>query len=173
MLNRAAEFFSGGQTLPQLLQSEFNQGFALGVALAVVIILAMLILKILFWMMFRTRRCREIALETAGGNVQISHRAIDAAVQADLSDLKGLSVENLRIFRKGKRFSMQIKCTFSAASGSNFPETAQVIRERTQKLLQETFGIHSINRIDIRLETLTALPPKDQKSADRETLPTA
>ena len=31
MLNRAAEFFSGGQTLPQLLQSEFNQGFALGV----------------------------------------------------------------------------------------------------------------------------------------------
>ena len=44
MLNRAAEFFSGGQTLPQLLQSEFNQGFALGVALAVVIILAMLTL---------------------------------------------------------------------------------------------------------------------------------
>ena len=170
MLNRAAEFFSGGQDLPQLLQGEFNQGFLLGVSLAVAMILLMLVLKIIFWMIFRTRRCREIALDAGDGTVSISHKAIDTAVRSEVSGLPGMSVESIRVLRKGKRCKMQIRCGFSTAAGSSFPELTRIIRERVQKMLQETFGIDCISKIDIQLETLeTAAHARAEESPAKET----
>lgn len=148
----------------QILQSDFNRGYIAALALVLALLLALLILKFLCWLAFRTRRCSEIIVPRRDGDIVISRDAVTIAVSRELKAFPELDVRRIRLFRRGKIYLMTLFCTYNGGSG--IPSLADGLKPRLLNALKDTFGIDSLKRIKVVVEKLDETAMEKRPTAE-------
>lgn len=142
----------------ELISNDFNYAYMLGVGTALVVIITILLLKILTVLFFRTRRCREITVGAADGDVMIAGTAIESAVNAVLADFPALDLRDFKLYRSGKRYILSLVCNFDATNKANFPEEIKTLKTAIFTCMKDLFGVENVRQIRIRLEKLAIEP---------------
>ena len=101
---------------------------------------------------FRRRRCSQIVVSTPAGNLTISRNVIEGTARRVLRDIGELDVRRIRLYRKGKNYSLLLCCTFFDG-GKSVPDIAEGIRNEIRDTLQNLFGIKTLRRIDFHAAT--------------------
>ena len=79
----------------QLLSSDFNRGYAAAIGLVFALLLLLLALKIIFKLLFRTRRCGAIPVRCPTGDLVVSRGAIENAARQVLDEFPQLAVRRI------------------------------------------------------------------------------
>lgn len=160
----------------QLLSSDFNRGYAAAIGLVFALLLLLLIVKIIFKLIFRTRRCGSIPVRCPTGDLVVSRGAIENAARQVLAGFPQLAVRRIMLYRRGKRFSMTLCCSFSA-EGKGLPAISDEVKPRIIEMLHRVFGIDSLQEIRFQIEALSSEIPfdddgeKPEKQADNAIVP--
>ncbi|MGE4565581.1 MAG: hypothetical protein AB7F32_11970 [Victivallaceae bacterium] len=137
----------------ELLNNDFNRGYILGVGVVLTVILLILFLKIVFAMLLRTRRCREITVRAADGDTLISYAAIEDTLRHAMIRFPAFNIHEVKLFRRGKAFYfLELYCHFDTAAGPAFPQQSSEAKKLIFETLSGTFGIESVRQVKIRLE---------------------
>ena len=145
----------------QLLQSDFNRGYIAALVLYMALFIALMILRFLLWLAFRTRSCSEIVVPRRDGEIVVSRDAVTMAVAHELEAFPELDVRKIRLFRRGKEYLMTIFCTYGGGDG--IPAVSDGFKPRVLDSLKRTFGIESLKRIKLVVEKMDARAMKQSK----------
>lgn len=148
------KYFSDLAAWQELLSGDFNRGYLSGVLLVLAVVLLLLVIRIVLGILFRTRRVRSILVPAADGDVMISQNAVIAAVDTMLTDFPDLMVDSLKIYRKGRQYSLLLHCRFRVDDASVFPDVAQKMKDAVFAGMRERFGVDSLRKIRIVLTEL-------------------
>ena len=146
----------------ELLRSDFNRGYVAALVLVLALLLAMLILKFLCWLAFRTRRCSEITIPRRDGDIVVSREAVAAAVERELRAFPELNVRKIRLFRRRRAYLMTLCCAYGGGDG--VPALADELKPRLLSVLKTTFGIETMKRIKVVIEKLDGSAPEPLKA---------
>ena len=145
------------ETWRMLLQDDFCRGYITAVTLMLALLLALLILRVICWFVFRVRRCSEMIVRGPDGELVISRDAAAALVDRELRAYPELKSSKLRIFRKGKEYRMVICCAYDGAAG--IPALIEAFKQQLFTAFKDTFGVTSLKRIRIVIEKLNSFAP--------------
>ena len=137
----------------QLTGNEFNRGYLTALALVFGILLVLLVLKIVFWICFRTRRCGNVVVRSAAGEVIVSRDAVCALLRRELRGFSQLEVRNIRIMRRGGNYFLHLHADFHTGE-NGLQVVLDEVRPRLLAALKETFGIVSIKQIKLMIDEL-------------------
>ena len=90
------------ETVDNILKSDFNCGFISAVSIILFIFLLVLAIRILAFIFFRSRRCNKIMVQSGGGTLIVTRKAIESVIRAELAAFSQISVRKLVLYRKGK-----------------------------------------------------------------------
>lgn len=172
-VHKAIEFFAcpeflkffniNPETVDNILKSDFNCGFISAVSIILFIFLLVLAIRILAFIFFRSRRCNKIMVQSGGGTLIVTRKAIESVIRAELAAFSQISVRKLVLYRKGKAYSLKLCCQF-ARDGVGMPEITQQLTPRIKEVMNRLFGIDTMNKIDIIIERLRS--EDDDSDAD-------
>lgn len=148
--------------------NDFDRGYVIGVALALLVLVSVLALKIVFRLVFRSRRCREIVVRSADGDIFVTYGALNDALFSELESFEALKVRDIRLSRVRGRYFLDIFCTYDVSDDGRFPEEARLIKARIFDALREHFGIVSVCAVRIRLEHVTGQAASRNDSGEKE-----
>ena len=151
----------------QLLSSDFNRGYAAAIGLVFALRLLLLIVKIIFKLIFRTRRCGAIPVHCPTGDLVVSRSAIENAARQVLAEFPQLAVRRIMLYRRGKRFSMTLCCSFSA-EGKGLPAISDEVKPRMLEMLHRVFGIDTLQEIRFQIEALSSEIPHEETDTSSE-----
>jgi len=137
----------------RLLSNDFARGYLAALSLFVAIFVLVLLIRIFFWLCFRTRRCSNVVVPGEGGDIVISRDAVTAVLEQELKAYPQLMVHRIRITRRGQKHFLALYCAFSTKAGS-IPELLQEIKPRLQDTLKDVFGIKSVKSIRVVIEDM-------------------
>ena len=137
----------------QLFSSEFNCGYFAALALVFAVFAVLLVLKILLWLFFRTRRCGSITMKYPDGEVVVSRDAVTALLQNELRDFSQLEVESIRIYRRGEMYYLHLNADF-LVGGKGLQEVLDEAKPRLLAALEETLGITNVKKIKVVIHDL-------------------
>ena len=100
------------QNWQTLLRSDFNRGYLCALALVAALLVVLMIIKFIWWLIFRERGCSRVTIRHSDGDVVVSRNAVCAAIEGVLKDIPALKVRKLRIFRRGSRYSITLLSSF-------------------------------------------------------------
>ncbi len=142
-----------------LLQDEFNSGYVAGLAVALLVIVLFLLLRLIFAIRYRTRGTKSLTVPSATGDVVIEAGVLIAAVGAITRQFPALTVREVKLFQqfRGRRYLLELCCAFDAQTGDQFPALAEQAKRALFTGLTELFNIRNLTRIKIRLRDFT--PP--------------
>jgi len=141
------------QAWKTLLESDFNRGYLAALVLVLALTAALLILKFVLFMMFRTRRASSVTVNTPEGDIVVTRDALGEAVTRELERYPELYLRKLRLFRRGKAYMLTLSCEFRGSSGG-VPDVAGQLRPQLKEKLKQFFGIESLRSIKIVVEKL-------------------
>ena len=141
------------ETVDKVLQSDFNCGFISALAVVVLLLLLPLAVRILFFFIFRTRRCNKVLVPSADGDLVVTRKAIESVVRAELTSFTQITVRKLVLYRRGKKYSLKLFCLF-ANDGVGLPEITQKLKPRVQEVMNKLFGIDTMTGISICIERM-------------------
>lgn len=144
------------RTWERLLASDFNRGYLAALALVLALILVLMILKLMWFIAFRTRRASTVTVTHPDGDIVVSREAIFEAVSRELFDYPELRLRKLRLFRRGKYYMLTLLCEFRGASG--IPGMAEELKSRLRERLKQLFGLENLKSVKIVIEKLAASP---------------
>ena len=168
----------------QLIANDFNRGYLAALALVFAFLLVILLLKFLLWLLFRTRRCGSVVVESPDGEVVISRDAVTALLRRELSEFSQLEVRTIRILRRGRRYFLRLYADFRTG-GKGLQAVLDEVKPRLLDSLRETFGITCVKKIKVTIEELidtgdsgksspaepeTETPPADRSAAPEVTV---
>lgn len=153
-----------------LLESEFNRGYLAALVLVLALVVALLILKFVFFLMFRTRRAANVTVKSPDGDIVVTRDAVCEAVVRELERYPELELRKLRLFRRGKAYLLTLDCEFRGSRG--VPEVAERLRSQLREKLKELFGIESLRSIGIVVEKI-AVPKEAESAAGSDPAPAA
>ena len=137
----------------ELFNNDFNLGYAMGVALVLGLLILLVILRIVLRLVFRRHRCGSIVVPDSEGELFISCDAVEKAARSVLEHFKELDVRRIRLYRQGKSYQLLLFCTF-IGGGRGLPELSGEIRPLLIETLGRLFGIHSLRKVQFRIDTL-------------------
>lgn len=137
----------------ELFNNEFNLGYAMGIGLVIGLLILLVILRIILRLLFRRHRCGSIVVPDAAGELIISSEAVEKAARSVLGNFKELDVRRIRLYRQGKSYQLLLFCTF-VGGGRGLPELSREIRPQLIETLERLFGIHSMRKVQFRIDTL-------------------
>ncbi len=141
----------------ELLNNDFNRGYMLGVSVVLSVILLILLLKIIFALLLRTRRCREVTVRAADGDMLVSYAAIEETLRSAMVRFPAFHISEVKLFRRGKScYFLELFCNFDTSAGRAFPQQSAEAKKLIFETLFSTFGIESVRRVKIRLEGVGA-----------------
>jgi len=147
------ECFASLSEWRELLNNDFNRGYLLGVGVVLTVILLILLLKIIFALLLRTRRCREITVRAADGDMLVSYAAIEDTLRHAMTRYPAFKLHEVKLSRRGKSYYfLELYCHFDTAAETAFPQQAVEAKRLIFETLAKTFGIESVRRVKIRLE---------------------
>ena len=136
-----------------LAGSEFNRGYLAALALVFGCLLAALLLKFLLWLIFRTRRCGNVVVESGNGEVVISRDAVTSLLRRELRDFSQLEVRTIRILRRGKNYFLHLYADFRIGE-KGLQSVLDEVKPRLLESLRETFGITCVKKIKVTIEEM-------------------
>ena len=142
------------ETVDKVLQSDFNCGFISALAVVVFLLLLILAVRLVFFFIFRTRRCNKVLVPSADGSLIVTRKAIESVVRAELAKYAQITVRKLVLYRRGKRYSLKLFCLFSG-EGAGLPEISQELKPRIREVMNNLFGIETMAEISICIERMT------------------
>ena len=167
------ELFSS-ELYRELFNNDFNLGYVMGVCLVIGLLVLLVILRIVLRLVFRRHRCNSIVVPDTEGELIISSDAVEKAARSVLENFRELDVRRIRLYRQGKSYQLLLFCTF-LGGGRGLPELSGEIRPQLIETLGRLFGIHSLRKVQFRIETLEesslpeiqspAIPVKEAASA--------
>ena len=137
----------------QLTANEFNRGYLAALALVFAFLLAVLVLKFVLWIVFRTRRCGNVVVETGCGEVVISRDAVAALLRRELREFSQLEVRTIRILRRGKVYFLHLFADFHTGE-KGLQSVLDDVNPRLFEAMKETFGITSVKKIKVTIEEM-------------------
>lgn len=140
-----------GEFCKMLFENEFNRGYLAGVSFVLGLLVFFVVIRLILMFLFRRRRCGQIVVPTPAGDLTISRNVIEGTARQVLRDIGELDVRRIRLYRKGKNYSLLLCCTFFDG-GKGVPEIAEGIRAEIRDTLQTQFGIKTLQRIDLHVE---------------------
>lgn len=165
------KYFSDLSAWQDLLAGDFNRGYLSGVVLVLAVVLLLLLIRILLSFIFRNRRVRSIVVPASDGEVMISQNAVVAAVGGMLAGFPELIVDSLKIYRKGRMYSLLLHCRFQVGEAAVFPDVAQKMKEAVFAGMREQFGVDNLRRIRIVLTELEGNKLPKAETAASDTVP--
>lgn len=141
-----------------LWEGDFNRGYICGVALVLLIVLLMLAIRLIVSIAFRTRRCKELTVSVPDGDVVVSLSALADCVMATLRSFPALQVRDVRLYRSGGTYWLELFSAFDASGAMNFPNEISAVKQQIFEALKNTFGIDNVRKIRIRVEELSGVP---------------
>ena len=139
----------------QLLSSDFNRGYAAAIGMVFALLLLLLVLKVIFKLLFRTRRCGAIPVRCPTGDLVVSRGAIENAARQVLDAFPQLAVRRIQLYRRGNRYLMTLCCSFSA-EGKGLPAISDEVKPKMQEMLHRVFGIDTLQEIRFQIEALSS-----------------
>lgn len=148
-----------------LWADDFCRGAISALAIIVAVSLLYLILKLLFWLKFRKRRCHEIEIDLPEGKVKISENALTAALRSELAGFSQLDIRKILIYSRKNKYFFVIRTTFSDRDGSTgMPELFAAAKPLLIQRMQELFGVSQLDDITFIVEKFS--PKKSSDPAD-------
>jgi len=140
-----------GEFSKTLIENDFNRGYLVGACFVLGLLVLFVVGRLILMFVFRRRRCSQIVVSTPAGNLTISRNVIEGTARRVLRDIGELDVRRIRLYRKGKNYSLLLCCTFFDG-GKSVPDIAEGIRNEIRDTLQNLFGIKTLRRIDFHVE---------------------
>lgn len=142
------------RTWETLLTSDFNRGYLAALALVLALIVALMILKLVWFIAFRTRRASTVTVRHPDGDIVVSREALAEAVSRELLNYPELQLRKLRLFRRGGNYMLTLLCEFRGVAG--VPGIASELRTKIREKLKQLFGLESLKSVKIVIEKLAA-----------------
>lgn len=140
------------QAWKTLLESDFNRGYLAALVLVLALVAALLILKFLLFLIFRTKRASSVTVGSADGEIVVTRDALEEAIGRELELYPELYLRKLRMFRRGKVYMLTLFCEFRGSSG--VPDVADRLRPQLKEKLKRLFGLEALRSIKIVVEKL-------------------
>ena len=140
-----------GEYCKALFVNDFNRGYLMGASFVLGLLVLFVVIRLILMFLFRRRRCSQIVVPAPAGDLTISRNVIEGTAGRVLRDIGELDVRRIRLYRKGKNYSLLLCCTFFDG-GKSVPEIAEGIRNEIRDTLQNLFGIKTLQRIDFHVE---------------------
>ena len=139
--------------LKMISENDFNKGFATGVCFVIAVILLMFIVRIIFKLIFRRRRCHEICTKAGDGDVSVTVSAIEDTIREELKAFPSISIIKIRLYRVRKNYMLNLICEYDGKDGG-LPQITQKVKSSLSEMFSNFFGINSIRKINIKFERL-------------------
>ncbi len=133
--------------------SDFDAGYLTGLVVALLVILLLLVLRVLFWLLLRPRRCKGIEIKEVNGNVFIAAEAVSDLIVSLQSEFPDMVFKKIRLFRKGKRQRAVIYVSFSTRN-SGMTEQRLKLKERIIEVMGSILGVSSLCDICIHCSSI-------------------
>ena len=130
-----------------LTGSEFGNGFAAGLALALVWLLLLIVLRGIIAFIFRTRRCSYIEVGRGDGNTLVNREVIASVVDRELAAYPSIIAEKIVLTRKGKNYQLTVYCNYLLSDASGIPAFCDEFKPKLMTALEKGFGINSLQEI--------------------------
>ncbi len=135
-----------------LLESDFNRGYLAALVLVLALVVALLILKFIVFLIFRTRRASSVTVKSPDGDIVVTRDALEEAIDRELELYPELYLRKLRMFRRGKAYMLTLFCEFRGSRG--VPDVAGRLRPQLKDKLKQLFGVEALRSIRIVVEKL-------------------
>ena len=136
-----------------VLSNDFKCGYAAATLVFILIILAVIIAKLLIYMIFRTPKCSEVVVKNASGNLVISSRVISSLVGRELSATGRFEDVKVILREKGKKYLICIRASY-AEGEVGLPEISESLKPQILELLKNQFGIDNVLSITFSVDRL-------------------
>lgn len=140
------------QNWQSLLRSDFNRGYLCALALVAALIVVLMILRFIWWLIFRERGCSKLTIRRSDGDIVVSRSAVCAAIDGALKSVPALKVRKLRIFQRGNNYSITLLSGFDGTG--SVAELVEEVKPLVTGTLRDTFGIENVRRVKVVIETL-------------------
>ena len=130
-----------------LLGNDFNKGFISALCLVLVLMFTLFLLRGFFFLLFRTRRCRNIEVQRADGNTLVSADVIASVVERELAAYPTVRSEKILLTRRGRRYELTIYCSYLLSDQSGIPAFCDEFKPRLTAVLERGFGITRLHKI--------------------------
>jgi hypothetical protein len=149
-----------------LLGNDFNKGFIAALTLVLVLMLVLMLLRGIFFLIFRSRRCRNIEVKRKDGNTMVSREVIASVVERELEAYPALHVVKILLTRKGAEYQLTIYCSYFLADTSGIPAFCDEFKPKLIAALEKGFGVTSLKKIRLWISesdgTGSAAPEKGE-----------
>ena len=133
----------------EMRTSAFQYGYITGVVVAV---LLLLLLLLLYCLLRAPVRCKGIMLATPNGTLFISASAISDLVREVEKEFASLKILKSTLLEKKNGAVLELKINFPKTEENiSLPAVAESLQQRILQALQNTFGIDSIQEVNIEV----------------------
>ena len=157
-----ASFFSL-QNWQALLKSDFNRGYLCALALVAALLVVMMIIKFIWWLIFREYGCSKLTIGRTDGDIIVSRSAVCSTIENALRHIAALKVRKVRIFQRGKNCSITLLASFDGTCSVS--ELVEEVKQIVIWTLRDTFGVENVRRVKVVIEALE----NDEDDEDDET----
>ncbi len=143
----------------QMWQQHFGDSFASGLgmaaALLAVVLALYIVLRLLWWMLFRHRKVSQIVMRGKTGDIVIAEPAILDSIRSIAGEFPELDFGRIRLNRRGSGYGVELRVEYHVG-GRALGDCCDALRTRINEVLFERFQIGNFKRIDVRLERLSS-----------------
>ena len=130
-----------------LLGSDFNKGFMAALCMILALMIFLFLVRGFLFLIFRSRRCRNIEVKRADGNTLVSSEVIASVVERELEAYPAIRSEKIVLTRRGGKYQMTIYCSYLLADQTGVPAFCDEFKPRLTVALEKGFGITSLTSI--------------------------
>lgn len=161
-------FLNSLLSVENITRNDFNLGYLAGAGVVIAALLLLLLIKVLFTFIFRTRRCSGIMIKEQGGGTFVSKNAVATLISSLEKEFKFITISKQMLYSRGKVQTLKLHVDFNA-DGGGLPPQASELRARIRELLKQTFGIDSVKDIIVIIRNVSlSVLPKPQKPAEQQ-----
>ena len=139
------------EAVDRILQSDFNCGYIAAISSVVLLLLAILLLRLILWLIFRTKRCSTVVVPAENGELVVTRSAVETIARGEVESFPQIYLRKLLVYRRGNVYSMKLFCRFERGD-AGMPEIAADMRKRLTDAMMSQFGIDSLKDISICVE---------------------
>ncbi|MBQ9500728.1 MAG: hypothetical protein IJU70_01085 [Lentisphaeria bacterium] len=141
------------ERVDEILRSDFNCGYIAAISTVALVLLLFLLLRFVFWLIFRTKRCGSVVVPSENGDLIVTRNAVEAVVREEVESFPQIYLRKLLLFRRGNTYLLKLFCRFERGA-EGMPDIAGRIRTRLNEVMLQQFGIDSIREVSICIERL-------------------
>ena len=143
-----------------VLANDFKCGYLAATLVFILIILAMVVAKLVIFLMFRTPKCSEVVVKNDSGDLVISSRVISSLVGRELAKTGRFEDVKVVLREKGKKYLICIKASY-AEGEVGLPEVSERIKPQILELLKQQFGIDNVHAVTFVVDRLAETNEED------------